>query len=142
MPESRTKRLGLASLHTCGGLSSPTYWQVNGAKKSDSCFVSRLGPDKSCPAAQFSSVRLRRFGGCLNSTARANHGSAFQIVRSRADDQDSDVPARHVLLIPNVLVYCDEDVKVSSFHHSGRHLRGPSMARAIRTRVSQRLLKR
>jgi len=29
-----------------------------------------------------------------------------------ADDQDSDVPARHVLLIPNVPVYCDEDVKV------------------------------
>ena len=35
----------------------------------------------------------------------------IQIVRSWADDQDSDVPARHVLLIPNVLVYCDEDVK-------------------------------
>ena len=36
----------------------------------------------------------------------------IQIVRSWADDQNSDVPARHVLLIPNVLVYCDEDVKV------------------------------
>jgi hypothetical protein len=36
----------------------------------------------------------------------------IQIVRSWADDQDSDVPARHVLLIANVLVYCDEDVKV------------------------------
>src|SRR6266513_1752848 len=36
----------------------------------------------------------------------------IQIVRSWADDQDSDVPARHVLLIPNVLVYCDEDVKL------------------------------
>src|SRR5437899_736417 len=30
----------------------------------------------------------------------------IQIVRSWANDQDSDVPARHVL------VYCDEDVKV------------------------------
>ena len=36
----------------------------------------------------------------------------IQIVRSCADDQDSDVSACHVLLIPNVLVYCDEDVKV------------------------------
>jgi len=36
----------------------------------------------------------------------------IQIVRSWADDQDSDVPARHVLLIPNVLVYCDEGVKM------------------------------
>ncbi len=36
----------------------------------------------------------------------------IHIVRSWADDQDSDVPARHVLLIPNVPVYCDEDVKV------------------------------
>src|SRR5947207_9709532 len=36
----------------------------------------------------------------------------IDIVRSWADDQDSYVPARHVLLIPNVPVYCDEDVKV------------------------------
>jgi hypothetical protein len=36
----------------------------------------------------------------------------IQIVRSWADDQDSDAPARHVLLIPNVLVYCDEDFKL------------------------------
>jgi hypothetical protein len=36
----------------------------------------------------------------------------IQIVRRWADDQDSDVPARHVLLIPNVLIYCDEDVKM------------------------------
>jgi hypothetical protein len=36
----------------------------------------------------------------------------IQVVRSWADDQDSDVPARHVLLTANVLVYCDEDVKV------------------------------
>jgi hypothetical protein len=36
----------------------------------------------------------------------------IQIVRGWADDQDRDVPSRHVLLIPNVLVYCDEDVKV------------------------------
>jgi hypothetical protein len=36
----------------------------------------------------------------------------IQIVRSWADDQDSDGPARHALLIPNVPVYCDEDVKV------------------------------
>src|SRR5580700_1733451 len=36
----------------------------------------------------------------------------IQVVRSWAGDQDSDVPARHVLLMANVLVYCDEDVKV------------------------------
>jgi hypothetical protein len=36
----------------------------------------------------------------------------IQILRSWADDQDSDIPARHVLLIPNVPVYCNEDVKV------------------------------
>jgi hypothetical protein len=35
----------------------------------------------------------------------------IQIVRSRANDQGSDAPACHVLLISNVFVYCDEDVK-------------------------------
>ena len=39
-------------------------------------------------------------------------GDVIQIVRSCADDQDSDVAACHVLLIPNVLVYCDDHVKV------------------------------
>jgi len=34
------------------------------------------------------------------------------LIRSCADDQDRHVPSRHVLLVSNVFVYCDEDVKV------------------------------
>ena len=30
--------------------------------------------------------------------------------------KNRDVPSRHVLLTPNVLVYCDEDVKVFVSH--------------------------
>jgi hypothetical protein len=40
----------------------------------------------------------------------------IQIVRSWSDDQDGDVSARHVLPIPDVLVYCHEDVKALSSH--------------------------
>ena len=57
--------------------------------------------------------RLRLSDRASGTAKRGETGSdVIQIVRSWADDQDSDVPARHVLLIPNVLIYCDEDVKV------------------------------
>jgi len=36
---------------------------------------------------------------------RGMRSDVIQIVRSWADDQDSDVPARHVLVISNVFVY-------------------------------------
>jgi len=37
---------------------------------------------------------------------------SFEIVRSRANDQDSDISARDVLLIADILVNGDENVKL------------------------------
>jgi hypothetical protein len=42
---------------------------------------------------------------------RYMRANVIQIVRSWADYQDSDVPARDILLIADVFVYGDEDVK-------------------------------